>query len=138
MRWAEIIEHLRAEYLVGREEEGWIELTWRFREDALAIAQHQTVRSTEAWGEPHVLIAAELASGGTLSPGEALRHNASLAIGAIAQEDERMVLRTILPADGLTPARLGRALYAVAHEAARLSAQLRPAWTPRLYEAYCD
>jgi hypothetical protein len=55
-----------------------------------------------------------------LDPKEALAHNHTLAAGALALVDERVVMRLVTPLEELRFERLDRWLELLAHEAARL------------------
>jgi hypothetical protein len=131
--WTDVVEHLVRCYRVSGHAEAWVELWWTFAGD---VRQRQTIRAGQAMGEPCVVIAAEVA--GTMSAQQALRHNATLAIGALAEEDDRRIVRALIRDADLTPSALDRALRAIAHEAARLSTAARPAFDPALFVSYCD
>ncbi len=122
MQWPDVVAQLRAAYTIDSESDDWLELRWRFVFEGDTVEQHQTVRSGTAYGELFVVVAAELP---TLDPAHALRHNATLAIGALAIEDGRAILRAGILAETLTAPHLDRVVRAIAEEAARLAARSR-------------
>ena len=97
------------------------------------------VRPATTGGAPALLLAAELGSTASIHPGEALEWNASLTSGMLAAMGHILVLRAVLPVDGLSPEGLDGWLHALAAEAAEIKKRtIRPACNGAVFEAYCD
>jgi hypothetical protein len=97
------------------------------------------VRTATTGGAPAVLLAAELGLTASIHPVEALEWNASLTSGMLAVMGNTLVLRCVLPVDGLSPEGLDRWLHALAAEAAAIKKRIvRPAYNGAVFEAYCD
>lgn len=116
--WDETKAHLRERFKLLREEETYMLMSWTFEGDPLV--QQERIELRPALGEPHALIVCDIGERSLMDAGEALAHNMTLAIGALAHEGERLVLRHVTPLGGLDFARLDRAVELLAHEAARL------------------
>jgi hypothetical protein len=97
------------------------------------------VRTATTGGAPAVLLAAELGLAASIHPVEALEWNASLTSGMLAVVGHSLVLRSVLPMDGLSPEGLDRWLHALAAEAAEIKKRtVRPACNGAVFEVYCD
>jgi hypothetical protein len=121
IEWTTLRAHMRANYDLLGDEPDVMSLAWTFvDETGTELIEHQWVTRGAAGGVPHVAIVCPVGPQTRLSLIEALRHNNTLAIGALALVDDAYVLREVLPLDALTFAALRRALELVAHEAARL------------------
>ena len=97
------------------------------------------VRPATTGGAPAVLLAAELGSTASIHPVEALEWNASLTSGMLAAMGHILVLRAVLPVDGLSPEGLDGWLHALAAEAAEIKKRtVCPAGNGAVFEAYCD
>jgi hypothetical protein len=116
--WDETKEHLRIRFKLLREEPTWISMGWTFEgEDRV---QEERIELRQALGEPHLMILCDVVGVDQMEPREALAHNITLAAGALALVDDRVVLRLVHPLEDLRFERLDRWLELVAHEAARL------------------
>jgi hypothetical protein len=136
--WAAVVEHLRRQFRLDRVEPGLVALSWSFTDGEQAVVHRQLVREGHSGGELFVVITAEVDASDTLSPIDALRHNGTMAAGALVLDEDQYVLRHGLPAAELSSTALDRALELVAHEAARLSHKLRCRVQPAFYQHYVD
>ena len=116
--WDETKAHLRERFKLLREEPTWIAMGWTFEGDQRV--QEEKIELRQALGEPYALISCDVIGLDQLDPREALAHNNTLAIGALALVEDRVVMRHVLPLEDLAFARLDKALELLAHEAARL------------------
>lgn len=119
--WDETKGHLRERFKLLREEPTWITMGWTFEGDQRV--QEERIELRQALGEPHALITCDVVGLDQLEPKDALAHNMTLAIGALAMVEDRIVLRHVTPLEDLSFARLDKALELLAHEAARLRRQ---------------
>jgi hypothetical protein len=130
--WPELISALRARHpFVQSAGDDELRLILAFQDIRIPIRLRRVV----AYGVTHVVIAAEIGPLGCLEPWAALRHNATLAAGAVAIEQRATVVRAVVPADGGTLQRLHR----LAAEAAQIkrTIQVRPAvGSTELFEGY--
>jgi hypothetical protein len=123
--WEETQTYMRASYVLVVDEPKWIGLAWSFKsaDGTEDVVQRERVEQVQAFGEPHLLVLADVAPAGEVAAEQAigaLRHNMSIAIGAIAIADDTFVVRAVVPLETLTWPVLDRTLRQVAHEAARL------------------
>ncbi|MCS6912582.1 MAG: hypothetical protein RMK29_19860 [Myxococcales bacterium] len=121
--WEEICTHIRQRFVISVDKARWLGLTWRFGGPEGPVYQGQRVELAHAMGKPQVLILCDVVPEADLPLREALEHNMTLAIGALALSQGTFVLRQVYPADGLDFAQLDTALEFLAHEAARLRLQ---------------
>jgi hypothetical protein len=119
MTWHELRAWARETFSLDLDEDGAVELTWRFPGER-HLQQRERVELAEAFGLPYLLLTCDAVAADALGPREALEHNGTLAVGALALGDGGYVLRHMLPLEGLSPARFARDLKVLAHEAARL------------------
>lgn len=116
--WSQVRAHLRTRFQLRRDDDTELELAWAFP-DAVE-AQRQIVTAKRALDRPALVIRCETALA-AFTEREALAHNATLAVGAIAFVEDGYVVRHVVFLDELaTFAALERDLELVAHEAARL------------------
>jgi len=90
---------------------------------------------------PGILVLCELGSATRLDPSVALRHNMTLAVGALALADagQSYVLRHVLRLEDASPGRLEVVVGLLAHEAARLqTGQPRQVNGGDLFAAYAE
>jgi hypothetical protein len=116
--WDETKDHLRTRFKLLREEPTWIHMGWTFEGEERV--QEERVELRQAVGEPHVLVVCDVVGVEQMDAREALAHNMTLAAGALALVDDRVVLRLVHPLEDLRFERLDRWLELLAHEAARL------------------
>jgi hypothetical protein len=119
MQWEEIVAHLRGRYQVGSVTRTWVELWRSFRQGRSALRQQQTVRSFQQCGATYYAIEAEV--GVPRHVRAALCETEQLSVGMLVDRPDALVAQTQLPASALTPETLDRLLFAIAHEAMRLS-----------------
>ena len=97
------------------------------------------VRPRKTAGAPAVVLVAELGPIAAIDPKAALASNASLTGGMLATMGDILVLRAVLPVDGLSPEGLDRWLNALAAEAAGIKRRIvRPAGHGEVFEIYRD
>jgi hypothetical protein len=123
--WEETKQHLRERFKIAVEEASWIGLTWVFHEGADQEFQRQRIELVQALGQTHLLIMSDVVAEEALQPRDLLRHNSTLAIGALATFEGLYVMRHVIPMANLTWDILDTALEFMAHEAARLRRQSR-------------
>jgi hypothetical protein len=116
--WEETKKHLRERFKLLREEPTWITMGWTFEGEA--HVQEERIELRQAVGEPHILILCDVVGVDQMEPRDALAHNMTLAAGALALVDNRVVLRHVAPLEDLRFERLDRWVELIAHEAARL------------------
>ncbi len=121
--WNDVHDRLAGRSDVIASGERWVELELRFQEGCEVWRQRAHVERVYAFGEVCLLIQADVAAEETISYREALTQNKQLAVGSIALDSGRFVIRHILPLALCTPAHLDRCLVLVAHEAARQRAE---------------
>jgi hypothetical protein len=128
MTWDELIEHVRGKWRVAIDSRDKLGLLWTITgtpdpDDADVPEpdeQREMVELIHGAGEPYVRISAEVVHEDSLSSLEAVRHNMTLAVGALALDRTTYVLRAVLPLDVLSTQVLDRSLELVAREAARI------------------
>lgn len=130
-RWDAIRDHIRRNYHVAVDGPGSLGLLWTFP-NAEGV-QRQRVEAVVAFGAPHVVITSNVGSAATMTCYDALIHNGTLAIGALCFLDGHLVLRMILPLEGVDISVIDRSLQLVAHEAARLRSKETPKAAPAPY-----
>ncbi len=119
--WATVRAHVATRFSVAASSEDALQLRWNIsRADGTVVEQAERLSAARAFGVPHVLIVCPVVAEAALPATDALRHNATLAIGALALTPDGYVMRASLPLDGLAFPALDRALELVAHEAARI------------------
>lgn len=129
--WDAVREHVRGKFHIAVDEPGRLGLVWTFAQ--MDGRQRQHLEPITAFGIPHVLITANVATTQILRAYDALLHNAQLAIGALCVQDGFYLLRVVLPIDGVDLAVIDRSLEFVAHEAARLRTKATPKAAPAPY-----
>lgn len=120
--WEQTKQHLRETFTIAVDEPEWIGLGWKFKsaggsEDVL---QRQRVELAQAFGTPHLIVLCDIIDVSRVPEQVVLRHNMTLAIGAVAISESIYVLRAVLRLEGLSFDVLDETLEYVAHEAARL------------------
>ena len=120
MTWDELITHVRGRWNVAIDSRDRLGLLWTIGEPPDLEEQRELVELVHGGGVPYVRISADVAHEEKLSPLDAVRHNTSLALGALALDRTTYVLRAVLPLDALSTQALDRSLELVAHEAARI------------------
>lgn len=126
MDWNDVLEHMRAHHILAGATDDFVEMWCRITVDGVKAVQHQVLfpagMASEPDGEPYVMVACEVHC---MDPLAALRYRHTLAVGSLAIEEGRAVLRQSIAATGLTPAHLDRVLAAMAETAARLAQLMR-------------
>jgi hypothetical protein len=118
--WEETKQHLREKFHLAAVEEDWVGLVWSFPGGAEPVRQRQRVERATAFGEPHVLVLADVLPADRVDAAQALAHNMTVACGGLAIAEGTLVVRLVLPLQDLSFAFLDRSLEYLAHEAARL------------------
>ena len=120
--WPDAQTHLRERFQLRRDEAAEIELAWTFPDSR--EPQVQVVSPGRALGRPILVIRCDTAQT-AFDEREALEHNMTLGVGALAISGGEYVLRHVMFLDELQWATLDQALEMVAHEAARLKRRRR-------------
>ncbi len=119
-----------------------VEQRWRALRGALhasyAGSIPVTVDLVDAVSEPAVRFSARVAAENAISPQTLLRHNATLAVGAVALVDGQYVLLHIAPLASLSVAWAIRAVKLLDHEARRLARGLAPDIDPRMFSSFAE
>jgi hypothetical protein len=103
--WEELRAHLTAEYSAEVTESGEIQVTMT------EVPAPIDVRPIDVYGEPWVEVVATLAkSSDGVSPPAALSRSFQLAIGVFALRDGGLILRQLVPLDGLHEDHIGDVL----------------------------
>jgi hypothetical protein len=119
--WSEIKSYLRRTFTIAVDEPEWIGLAWILESPGGDdVVQKQRVELVQAFGQPHIMIWSDVTEVERVPPRTALAHNMTLAIGAVAINEQHYVLRAVLPLDPLDWDYLEKTMRHVAHEAARL------------------
>lgn len=129
--WEALRTHLRDKFHIAVDEPNRLGLVWTFPN--AEGPQRQYIETVTAFGAPHVLITANVATTHVMKAYDALLHNTQLAIGALCIQDGFYILRVVLPIEGIDRAVIDRSLEFVAHEAARLRTKATPKAAPAPY-----
>jgi hypothetical protein len=130
-QWETIREHVRGKFHVAVDEPGRLGLLWTFPN--AEGAQREYIEPVTAFGLAHVVIRANVATTNVMKAYDALVHNTQLAIGALCIEEGFLVLRVVLPIEGVDLSVIDRSLEFLAHEAARLRTKASPKAEPAPY-----
>lgn len=119
--WTETKEWLAKTFTLAIDEPEWVGLAFKWPgPDGEDVIQRQRVEIAQAFGQPHLLVWSDIIAADRVPPRVALAHNMTLAIGGIALLENLLVLRTVVPLDGLDFGYLEKTMRYIAHEAARL------------------
>jgi len=129
--WDALRAHLCTKFDIAVHEADRLGLLWRFpNTDGV---QRQWVETLTAFEQPHIVISCNAGTAASMTCYDALIHNAQLAIGALCFHEGHLVLRVVLPLDGVDIAVIERSLELIAHEAARLRVKETPKAAPAPY-----
>ena len=131
----ELLTALAADYEAVASGEGWAMV--RARGGGVG-GQRIEIHRIRAFDEPWLAVIAEIADAAHLGGDAALRHNATLAYGAIATREGYAIVRAALSVASLTAPVLLRAVRALAEEATYLRAQAPPPSAKDLFLSYVD
>jgi hypothetical protein len=134
MTWDELATHVRGQWKVAIDSKDRLGLLWMIGEMPDVEEQREMVELIHGGGVSYVRISAEVTREEKLSPLDAVRHNTTLAVGALALDGDTYVLRAVLPLDVLSTQALDRSLELVAHEAARIRHKMKRSVAPIPYE----
>ena len=123
--WEETKAHLERNFEIAAKGESWLGLVWSFPGADQPIPQRERVELAKAFGQPHILLLADVGPASIMDPATALAHNMSLACGSLAVTKGTLVVKQLLPLGDLSLSQLSRSLEYVAHEVARLRSQLQ-------------
>lgn len=120
--FATVHARLLARYQAARHTAGSVELVFRFRHrhPEGVIDQRVRVAWARALGRDWLQLTAPLLLPAEITADELLRHNLTLAVGAVGGDAAQRVLRQLVPLAPLDDEVLDLTLQALAHEAARL------------------
>ena len=121
MNWEDVRRHILATFVVASDAPERIGLRWTF--DGADDVQRQYVAAIVAFGRPHLQIVSNVVLANAMPAHEALSLNARIPIGGLCLDDGHLLLRAVLPLDGIDLAVVDRALNDVAHEAVQLRMQ---------------
>lgn len=130
-RWDALRTHLCTKFHIAVREDRRLALLWRFTSEGQP--QRQWVEAVDAYGQPHVVISCNVGSAASMTCYDALVHNARLAIGALCFHEGHLVLRVVLPLEGVDIAVIETSLELVAREATRLRTKETPTAAPAPY-----
>lgn len=121
MTWVELQAHLRNTLVLTVDEPERVGLQWTFPNgDGV---QRQYVSPITAFGRPHVQIVSNVVAEIALSSSDAMVLNALLPIGGLCLADGYVLLRAVVPLDGVDMSVIDQALHNVAHEATQVRVQ---------------
>jgi hypothetical protein len=120
MDWTLVRAHMRSTFELEYDDAEGIRLRW----DVEGTLQEQWLHPVKAAGLPHLMVVCPVVSEASMHPRDAVKHNNTLAVGALALGPQGYVMRVVLPLDSLTMPALDRMLELTAHEAARIRVQL--------------
>lgn len=120
--WEETRCHLREKYQLLLDEPECVCMAWHF--PGSPDLQQQRVEPMQVFGRLCLQIISDSAPEHAIITRDALIHNMTLAIGALALSDGVYVVRHLIALDELTWPLLDQALELVAHEATRLRSHL--------------
>jgi RimJ/RimL family protein N-acetyltransferase len=135
---------LRGTMSEGQASDAWpdAEATWTSLratlEEAFGGQVPVAVSAVSAVGEPSVLFTARIGRENAIAPQDLLRHNATLAVGAICICDGHCVLRHVAPLASLSVPWAVRAVALIAHEAGRLSRELSRTVDPKVFTTFAE
>ena len=130
-RWDALRTHLCTKFHIAVREENRLGLLWRFAN--IEGPQRQWVETVEAFGAPHVVISCNVGTAASMTCYDALLHNAQLAVGALCFHEGHLVLRVVLPLEGVDTQVIEKSLELLAQEAARLRTKETPKAQPAPY-----
>lgn len=119
--WDEVREHIRQKFVLVVDEPERLGLRWVFPNGD--DVQRQYVAPIVAFGRPHVQIVSNVVSINALAAHAALTLNARIPVGALCIADGQILLRAVVPLDGIELSVVDHALNNVAHEATQLRMQ---------------
>lgn len=120
IEWPSLRAHMRGKYNLEYDDAEGIRLTW----DVDGVAQTQWLHPVAGLGMHHVMVVCPMVGERDLPPRDALRHNNTLAVGTIALARDGYVMRAVLPLELLSFVAFDRMIEVVAHEAARIRANI--------------
>lgn len=91
-------------------------------------------------GMPWLMLAALIGPASLFKPKDALEHNSTLVVGAVALEEDMLVLRQVFDARAVSLTCLNHSLMVLAHEATLLREEFLPTLDAacRVFDAYSD
>jgi hypothetical protein len=128
--WDDLRTHLRSTLVLSVDEPSRVGLNWEFPNSD--EVQRQYVSPISAFGRPHLQIVSNVVVENAMSFPDAMALNARLAIGALCVADGYLLLRAVVPLEGVDVTVLEQAIHNVAHEATqvRIHAVSKPAVVP--------
>jgi hypothetical protein len=128
--WDDLRTHLRNTLVLSVDEPSRVGLNWEFPNGD--DVQRQYVSPVSAFGRPHLQIVSNVVVENAMSSRDAMALNAQLAIGALCVADGYLLLRAVVPLEGVDVTVLEQAIHNVAHEATqvRIHAVSKPAVVP--------
>ena len=119
--WETVREHIRSTLVLAIDEPERLGRSWEFPQgDGI---QRQYVLPIVAFDRPHIQIISNVVPVDSLPAHEAMALNARIPIGGLCIADGFVLLRAVVPLEGVELAVIERALHDVAREAVHLRMQ---------------
>ncbi|MCE9578004.1 MAG: hypothetical protein K8W52_33035 [Deltaproteobacteria bacterium] len=115
MNWADVVACARQHFAVVITGEQWFGIRYSATADDPDAVKIR-VAGVRALDLPHVLVVAEVFAADVLDPAAALQLNHTLQVGALEIEDQKLLLRQLLPATGLDELTLRRTILYIARQ----------------------
>jgi hypothetical protein len=116
--------YLRARYGLVVDRADVVGMVWQFTDGDTPVYQHLKIFAVQAFGAPWLVFRAEVCPADLVSAQQAMAHNCTLAVGALAFDGDVCIVRRACPLHTMTGADLEQTVEFVAHEAARMRKQL--------------
>lgn len=127
MHWEDLKRDIKGRHPHARDFGDHVRIVMGARQGAsmqrIGLRVHQGMASN---GESALMLVAEAARAIAIQPAEALQHNFSWALGAMALDGVTLVIRHMLLMDGLLPDVLEHVMQSLVVEAAALKRALAP------------
>jgi hypothetical protein len=136
--WTDTREWLATRYAIADLGPARLALACRMPGEPPALQQVLVEHGRALGAEPWIVLIAAVQAPGAIAPEDALRHNAGLAVGALALIGDRLVLRHAAPLATLDLDALDRAIQVLAAEALRLRRPPGPSPSAIAFQGYED
>ncbi len=135
-QWVELRRDLRARFSLVVDRPDGFALDVRFQLAGRQVSQRVRGEVVTALAEGWLVLTADVCAEACTSPAAMLRHNATLAVGAVCLDDTTLILRHTTALT--TGDKVARAILLLAHESARLRASVQRAPDPKFFAAFLD
>jgi len=123
MCWSAVRSALRRKFPLEYDDDEGVRLVWHFD----GVAQPQWLHHIRSLDVPHVMVMCPIGGEHDIPARDAVRHNSSLAVGAMALGPTGYVMRAVMPLDAVSHATFERILEVLACEAARIRGNINRA-----------